>query len=269
MNRDLTVVSYNIHSAIGIDNRYSLQRIADVLSRLKPNIVCLQEVQRELAEETGFEDQPAVLQAELDLDGSYGPTVSLEPVDIEEIDEDLGDAERDLAREFGNLILTDGTVESFEYDTLPSPDDGGQRGYVTAVITYAGTELRVVNTHLGLSPKVRKQQLKELFARLDTLERPTILAGDFNARPDWPAIELIRDRFDDVFTNDDNEVFTFPSPYVDRDTQEYYHRTYTPHRRIDYVFCTPNVAVESTEVYHSLASDHSPIIAHLSVPESD
>lgn len=267
MSNELTVVSYNIHSAIGVDDRHSLRRVADVLSRLDPDIVSLQEVQRELDVETGFEDQPAKLQSMLDLDGAYGPTVSLTSDDIADIETDLGDAKRDLAREFGNLLLTAGNITSFEYDTLTSPDDGGQRGFLTAVVECAGTELRVVNTHLGLSPDVREQQLDELFDALGSVERPTLLTGDFNARPGQSAIERVTERFSDVFASGRNECFTFPTPYVDRKKGEYYHRTYTPHRRIDYVFCTPEFTVDRTEVYHSLASDHSPIVAHLTVAD--
>jgi endonuclease/exonuclease/phosphatase family metal-dependent hydrolase len=91
------VVSYNVHSAIGIDGRHSLQRVADVLLRIDPDIVSLQEVQRELEAKTGFEDQPVDLQSMLNLDGVYGPTVSLDPADIEDIETDLGDAERERA----------------------------------------------------------------------------------------------------------------------------------------------------------------------------
>lgn len=267
MSPELTVVSYNIHSAIGVDGRHSLQRVADVLSRLDPDIVSLQEVQRELDTETGFEDQPAQLQSMLDLDRAYGPTVSLTPDEIADIEADLGSAERDLAREFGNLLLTAGSIRSVEYDTLSSPDDGGQRGFITAIVECDGTEVRVVNTHLGLSPTVREQQLDELFETLGTVERPTLLTGDFNARPEQPAIERLTKHFTDVFSKDGNGCFTFPTPYVDRDQREYYHRTYTPHRRIDYMFCTPEVTVDETEVYHSLASDHSPIIAHLTIAD--
>lgn len=147
----------------------------------RPDIVSLQEIQRELEAETGFEDQPVDLQSVLDLGGVYGPTVSLDPADIEDIETDLGDAERELAREFGNLILTVGTVLSCDYDTLTSPDDGGQRGYITAVVEYGGTEIRVVNPHLGLSPAVREKQLDKLLDTLGTLKRPTLLTGDFNA----------------------------------------------------------------------------------------
>lgn len=266
MSTELSVVSYNIHSGIGIDGRHSLQRVADVLERLNADVISLQEVQLELAEETGFKDQPAKLQSMLDHDGAYGPTVTLTEDDVDEVEEDLGVADSSVAREFGNLILVDGTLKSVEYDTLTSPAEGGQRGYITAVVECAGIELRIVNTHLGLGREIRERQLDELFESLGTLERPTILAGDFNARPSWPAIDRLTERFVDAFAEDGNNRFTFPTPYVDRKPQEYYERTYTPHRRIDYVFCTSEMSVDSTEVYHSLASDHSPILARLSVP---
>jgi endonuclease/exonuclease/phosphatase family metal-dependent hydrolase len=45
--RHLTVVSYNIHRGVGLDRRRDLDRIADVINELEPDVVGLQEVIRE------------------------------------------------------------------------------------------------------------------------------------------------------------------------------------------------------------------------------
>ena len=42
---DVKVTSYNIHSCIGTDNLYSVDRIANVIQKENPDIVCLQEVE--------------------------------------------------------------------------------------------------------------------------------------------------------------------------------------------------------------------------------
>ena len=41
---ELTLVSYNIHSGIGTDGRFDLQRVAGVLSEIDADIVALQEL---------------------------------------------------------------------------------------------------------------------------------------------------------------------------------------------------------------------------------
>ena len=45
--RHLTVVSYNIHRGVGLDRRRDLDRIADVIGEVDPDVVGLQEVIRE------------------------------------------------------------------------------------------------------------------------------------------------------------------------------------------------------------------------------
>ena len=57
----LTVLAYNIRHGEGMDNKIDLQRIADVISKVNPDLVALQEVdkfckrsgQRDLARELG------------------------------------------------------------------------------------------------------------------------------------------------------------------------------------------------------------------------
>src|SRR5690348_7346215 len=40
----VTAVTYNVHRCIGLDGSYSVQRVADVLNEIRPDIVGLQEV---------------------------------------------------------------------------------------------------------------------------------------------------------------------------------------------------------------------------------
>jgi len=41
--QQLTILSYNIHHGAGIDKKLDLQRIAKIISEVKPDIVALQE----------------------------------------------------------------------------------------------------------------------------------------------------------------------------------------------------------------------------------
>lgn len=51
--RPLRLATYNIHSGVGTDGRYDLARIGQVLARRQPDIVCLQEVERNVGGKAG------------------------------------------------------------------------------------------------------------------------------------------------------------------------------------------------------------------------
>jgi len=63
--RHLTVVSYNIHRGVGLDRRRDLDRIADVIGEVGPDVVGLQEVIRE--DGVPVADQAAYLAARLEM----------------------------------------------------------------------------------------------------------------------------------------------------------------------------------------------------------
>ena len=64
----IRVLSYNIHHGEGVDGKLDLQRIARVITSVKPDLVALQELDRNTTR-TEKVDQPAVLA----LDQDAGP----------------------------------------------------------------------------------------------------------------------------------------------------------------------------------------------------
>src|SRR5688572_19346095 len=61
----LTCVTYNVHSGIGADGRYDLERIHRVLADARPHVVGLQELN------CGKEDQAGALAGGLTLTSSF------------------------------------------------------------------------------------------------------------------------------------------------------------------------------------------------------
>jgi endonuclease/exonuclease/phosphatase family metal-dependent hydrolase len=55
----LVVASYNIHRGVGLDRRLDIDRIADVIDEISPDLIGLQEVIRRPG--TGWADQAAHL----------------------------------------------------------------------------------------------------------------------------------------------------------------------------------------------------------------
>jgi endonuclease/exonuclease/phosphatase family metal-dependent hydrolase len=76
-------------------------------------------------------------------------------------------------------------------------------------------------------------------------DHEAILAGDFNARPDWPSIDLLRKsaRFHGAFDGPQ----TFPSDH--------------PDRRIDFIFAPATWELLEERVLDSDVSDHKAVVA--------
>src|SRR5688500_20391535 len=55
-NRTLRVMTYNIHVGVGMDKKLDLQRIADVINRERPDLVGLQEVDRNVKRTEGKDE---------------------------------------------------------------------------------------------------------------------------------------------------------------------------------------------------------------------
>lgn len=241
----LRVVTYNIHRAIGVDRRFRPERIVEILSHHRPDVVLLQEVDegaprsreldlaRELAHALGF-DHFAVGHNVSLKKGRYGnATLSRFPI----------------ARE-RNIDLTIGRRKrrGCQHTTL---DLGGG----------SGGRLEVFNLHLGLSAWERWRQL-ELLARSPELrhlptDEPVLLGGDFN---DWRSRlqPLLASHLGfDLATGENGRgsLRTFPS--------------FSPQGGLDRIYYRGSVDVLEARVcplpVSRLASDHLPVVADFDV----
>jgi len=236
----LRVLCYNVHWCLGTDGKYDVARLADVISKAKPDLVALQEVDvgvkrsgrvhdvRELSKLTG-------------LAARFGPTQHYE------------------GGLFGNAVMTRLPILDVAIHPLPYTESTAERTtYPRGAISVTmegpdGKPLRFVSTHFQHNvPEDRVAEAKainKLFAADDDSLR-TILAGDMNAVPDAePITELLK-----KWTNaiDKNATPTAPAA--------------KPRSRIDYVFYRESSqfrVVESNVIPESIASDHRPVLAVL------
>jgi endonuclease/exonuclease/phosphatase family metal-dependent hydrolase len=158
------VVSYNVHSCVGADRRRDPQRVAEVINRLEPDIVGLQEVDTSL-DETRSLGQLEVLAELTGLQPYGGPTI---------------------AREqgfFGNALLSRFDVTRVRRLDL-SVEGCEPRGAldVDVQVEADAAPLRVATTHLGLSAGERREQVGRLLSHLFSHPRgrATLVIGDFN-----------------------------------------------------------------------------------------
>ena len=243
----LRLMSYNIHRAIGLDRRFRLERVADVISHHDPDVVLLQEVDdgaprsghldlaRELAELLGYPHKAVGHNVSL-RKGRYGnATLSRYPILRER-----------------NIDLTIDTRKrrGCQHTTIEAEKAPGHPH-----------RLEVFNLHLGLSAQERSRQTGELarskeFRDLDP-EQACIVGGDFN---DWRS--LLHPTFVDILG--------FHSVSHDPDSYTSKLRTFpafSPRGALDRLYYRGPLrlisAATSRLTVAKVASDHLPLIAEM------
>lgn len=231
----LRVLCYNIHHGEGLDGRLDLERIAQLITGQRADLVALQEVERG-TERTGRRD----LAAEL------GRLTGLIPHFVKNIPYQGG--------EYGLAVLTRFPIKRTAHTLLKKFGDGEQRGVQHVVVDLYGREVLFLNTHLDhrRDPAERDHSAEEIRGIVSAAgPTPIILCGDFNATPESIAIRRIREFLTDAWS----VVGKGPGHTVP---------VRQPTRRIDYIWVSsPGVVPVSMEVLQSDASDHLPLVAEL------
>lgn len=132
------------------------------------------------------------------------------------------------------------------------------RGALIARLQHGEVGLCAVSTHLGLHPRERLTDARELARAIADAETPVVIGGDLNERPDGRAIGYLSERFRDAWLlGGDVDGETFPAD--------------EPTARIDYLFVSEGIVVERVLVPPGPdargASDHRPVVAELTLPE--
>lgn len=230
---ELRVVSYNIKHGRGNDDVIDLQRTANVLRALAPDVVGLQEVD-DRATRSGGVDQAARLGELLGLRHAYGRFMDFQ------------------GGGYGLAILTRHPI--VETRSIRLPDGNEPRVALSLDMRLPdGSEVAVVNVHFDWvrDDGFRFAQAEALARHLDELKTPYILLGDFNDLPESRTLALFKARAGEA-RKPDGARFTFPSP--------------SPAREIDFIFFAPAAAWRAGEVRvvdERVASDHRPVFATL------
>jgi endonuclease/exonuclease/phosphatase family metal-dependent hydrolase len=151
----LTVATYNIHRCAGLDRRVDLERIADVLNEINPDLVGIQEI---------LGPQADALAERLEMQIVMGPTNRLNGLP------------------YGNAVLTRLPIQSSRTFDL-SWRAREPRGGIRLDLTMEDSLLHVFNVHFGLKIRERADQVRALVGEhiLDPdLTGPRIVIGDLN-----------------------------------------------------------------------------------------
>lgn len=178
-------MTYNIHSGFGRDKSYNLERTIQVIKNETPDIVALQEVDRNLSR-SNFDDQSRIIADALDM--NYVHCVN-----------------RYLQNgEFGITTLSRFPVLHEKRHDLSYRPYMEPRGTLRTDLQISKEEcLHVFNVHLGLSRRERQYQRNRLLSKailLDhSLHDPVVVLGDFNDRLFSVVHSELQDQFKDTF----------------------------------------------------------------------
>lgn len=197
--RRIVAATYNIHSCIGTDRRYSAERVAEVLAEMDADLVGLQEVDTRLRAGRGL-DQGAFLAERLGFHIVYGPNIV----------EHRGC--------FGNVLLSRWPIVASRLINLTAPGReprGAIDGDISVPIGGRGEDeparpLRAIVTHFGLSGRERRRQIAFLSQQVEddlAQQRPFIVMGDFNEWTLWGPVSRTLKRTTGCATR----VGSFPS----------------------------------------------------------
>ncbi|MEA1072341.1 endonuclease/exonuclease/phosphatase family protein [Sphingomonas sp. LY29] len=250
----ITVASYNMRKAIGIDRKRNPDRILDVLRQIDADVVALQEADKRFGTRAS-----AVPHELIDGHGLYKPVefgVSHSRLAHafpfgERLETRLGLATRNLGWH-GNALLVKRDVEVIDMEALHLPTLE-PRGAVMAELDVRGQHLRVIGMHLDLSGLWRRRQVRSIIAHLAKRHRPmpTVLMGDTN---EWRAAGGCLGEFGDCY----RIAPTGPSFHSRR-----------PIASLDRILVHTSLRIEAAGVHASpearKGSDHLPVWARLGV----
>ncbi len=241
----LRVMTYNVHTCIGLDGKLSPHRIARVIARHRPDVVALQEVDVGRAR-TDHADQAKVIAASLEMEYHFHPAMRVE-------EEAYGDC---ILSRLPIRLVKAGPLPTVNGWKTPEP-----RGALWVSVDLGRTRVDLFNTHLGLRARERSLQVQALLGAewigRNGRSHPVVFCGDFNASPRSAVWEQCTNRFRDVQMDADD--------HKPRSTWFGQH----PIVRIDHIFVSPHVDVLGVEVGDDhlarIASDHRPLLAELQI----
>lgn len=239
----LTLNFWNINGPL--DTRYgALER---GLKRLRPDIVCLQEVDRDPKSGRGQSEIIAKM---------------------------CGHAH--VVEDDGLAIVCSIPVVRSARVSLPEFPEDLPRGILSAELLIENRSLLVTNTHLAYPPKMIQERNKQAEMLLASIKQhrsagrriAKILCGDFNDVADSPAVKSVLDsdeEFQDVFAecHPGCPGFTYAchNPYVDP--------SWTVDERIDYIFADRDLVPKECSVVFDgnngldFVSDHFGVFCRL------
>lgn len=143
-----------------------------------------------------------------------------------------------LLNKQGNAILTNQEIVSQKFHYF-------REGVKRLVIELELADLSVFLVHLSLKFRHRQYQLQDLYTMTNSVKKPVIVAGDFNAFKGDRELELFLAATGLKNANSNGQ----PS-----------HPSRAPRRQLDYIFHSPQIQITDFQIPQVKLSDHAPLI---------
>jgi endonuclease/exonuclease/phosphatase family metal-dependent hydrolase len=223
-------MSYNVRNCTGLDGKTDYQRIANIIKNANCEAVAIQELD---SMTTRYEGQD-MLKNLAELTGMY-------PTFAPSIDYQGG--------KYGIGMLTKEKPLSYRRVALPCRSEPRSLQIVELKDYY------YCCTHLSLHAEDRETSIGIIIDELSKLDKPVMIAGDFNAEPEEESMKMMAEEF--AIFKKDAAPYTFPAD--------------KPDIEIDYICLLKSGKVAKFEVLeHSIIdapveSDHRPIVAEVKI----
>lgn len=225
-NNTLRIMSYNIRNGKGLDDVTDYQRTADVINKVRPNVVALQEVDSV----TGRSGQTDVLRI-------LGEKTLMYPTYAPAIDYDGG--------KYGIGMLSKEKPLATRYLALPGREEE------RALLIVEFENYIYCCTHLSLTGEDRLASLDIIRKEAAKANKPLFIAGDLNAHPDSEVIKGMQNDFV-ILSNIKQPTFPADKPTETIDYIAAYAKDTTAFTRLS-----------SWVVDEPVASDHRPIVTDI------
>lgn len=230
------IATYNIHKCVGLDRKFSPERIVEVLHEIDADVIALQEVLCH-SRPTKRDHQAEFIAAELGMDFR------------------LGENRQIRGGDYGNATLTRFKIETSEnYDITVKKYEA--RGCLWTDIGVGDSSLQFFNVHMGTSFFERRKQVQRLLDEhifdLHSAAKNRLIAGDFNEWTSGLTTRLFKANFNSIDARlhfGKNRTYPGIMPLV----------------HLDHVYFDADIKLTNASLHRSktalIASDHLPVVA--------
>lgn len=222
----LRIMSYNIHGGVGLDGVVDYERIANVIKRVDPDVVAIQEVDS-VTDRSNKKDVLLEIAKDALMYHTYAPAIYYR------------------GGKYGIGILSKEKPKNFYY--LPLPGREEERTFLVVEFD----NYYFCCTHLSLTPEDQLASIPILRKEAAKAQKPLFIAGDLNATPESATIKELENDFQ-ILTNSSWNTFPADKPDSCIDYIAAYKTSDTP-------FSLFSNAVW----YETVASDHRPVVADI------
>ena len=227
-DNEVKVLCINIHAGKAVNGESNLDALAELINRLEPDFVALQEVDVNTFRSGGL-DMPAILSEKTGMHYTFGKAMDYQ------------------GGYYGNAILSTSGLNNIENIALPQGQE--PRAALKASVRIDGTlPVNIISTHFDSKSEESRvssaSQLNDTFATGQSL---SLLIGDLNDTPMSTTISTLASHWG--ISDPNGESPTFPAT--------------NPTKKIDYIMYYPTNAWRVLQ-YHVIEdtnlSDHRPYL---------